>query len=99
MRARVRRLLVSGRKFLPEKEKDKRSVADGKFVLQQERPDRHGFSDLVAKVLDPDRGHETIVLQLFNVRVLWIVDRKMRLHGHEIEGDTHYAQQWDVEFY
>lgn len=51
----------------------------------------------VAKLLGRQDGTEVVVLQLHDVRLLWIGNRKMRLRGFEFIGDTEYAQTWSVE--
>jgi hypothetical protein len=51
----------------------------------------------VARLLGRQDGNEVIVLQLNDVVLLWIGDRKLRLRGFESIGDTEYAQVWEIE--
>ena len=70
---------------------------EGDLRVQDERIHKVNRIVTVAKIIGRQDGNEVIVLQLHDVRLLWIGNRKMRLRGFEIDGDTEYAQTWSVE--
>lgn len=74
-----------------------RAAYEGDLVVREDRMHAYGRVVTVAKLLGRQDGTEVVVLQLNDVVLLWIGNRKMRLRGFEKVGDTEYAQVWEIE--
>jgi hypothetical protein len=69
---------------------------DGVLRIREERIHKHRRVVLVAHLLNNQDGKE--VKELNDVTLLWVNRRYTRIRGFEYEGDTEYAQTWDIEF-
>jgi hypothetical protein len=74
-----------------------REAYEGDLRVQEDRMHKHGRVVTVARLLGRQDGNEVVVLQLNDVVLLWIGDRKLRFRGFEYVGDTEYAQVWEAE--
>ena len=61
------------------------------------REDAFGRSVLTARITDLVDNTETILLELYDVVLLWAHEKKMRMRGFEIIKGVQFAQSWDVE--
>jgi hypothetical protein len=71
---------------------------DGGLRIREDRLHKHGRVVLTAHLLGSEDGKDVVVKDLNDVTLLHMNRRRMRLRGFEYDGETEYAQTWDVEF-
>lgn len=83
--------------FAEELRKLPKPFFEGDLHVREDRLHKHGRCVTIAQLLGRHEGNEVIVLQLNDVVLLWVSNRKIRLRGYEQDGDTEYAQVWEIE--
>jgi hypothetical protein len=97
MYVKVRQLNHRGKplfKGQPERQK----VYEGVLRVLETRPNRLGRGTTTAQVLDQASGVETTLLEIYDVGLLWVRERNMRMRGLEFTDGAEFAQTWEIEF-
>ena len=96
MRVKVQPVNVNGTPIRQE-ERDRREIFPGELRMLEHRITDFGRALLVAEVLVNTEGKDVPSIQLHDAQVLWVMDKRMRIAGLELQGTTKYGQTWDVE--
>lgn len=96
MRVKVRPINVAGQPLFA-RERERRDVFAGELKVMENRIHPLGRVVTTARVIDTVDNVESALIELYDVTLLWIDGKQMRLRGFEdIEG-VQYGQTWDVE--
>jgi hypothetical protein len=96
MRANVHPINVQGHPLFT-KDRLKGAPVQGDLRVLEVREDAFGRAVLTARITDLVDNTETILLELYDVALLWAHEKKMRMRGFEIVKGVQFAQSWDVE--
>lgn len=96
MRAKVNPINVQGYPLFT-KERLKGAPVQGELRVLEVREEAFGRSVLTARVTDLVDNTETILLEIYDVALLYVHEKKMRIRGFEIIKGVQFAQSWDVE--
>ena len=96
MLVKVSPMHVNG-KPLFAKERHKREVYTGKLKVLENRLHRLGRAVTTATLVSATADVEQPLLELYDVALLWMDDRRIRLRGFEDVDGVQFAQTWDIE--
>lgn len=96
MRVKVRPINVAGRPLFA-RERERREVFAGELKVMENRIHPLGRVVTTARVIDTVDNVESTLIELYDVTLLWIDGRQMRLRGFEDVEGVQYGQTWDVE--
>jgi hypothetical protein len=96
MRANVKPINVKGYPLFT-KERTAGAGVQGELRVLQVREEAFGRALLTARITDLTDNTETILLELYDVALLSVDNKKMRMRGFEVVNGFQFAQSWDVE--
>ncbi len=74
-----------------------REIFPGELRMLEQRNEEFGRSLLVAEVLINTDGKNVPSIQLYDAKILYVLEKRMRISGVELRGSIKYGQTWDVE--
>lgn len=96
LQVRVRPLAYQGRPLF-KNELAKRDTYEGALKVVENRAHRLGRVVTTATLTGRHNEADVILLTLYDVVLLWMDRRKMRIRGFEDVDSVEYAQTWDIE--
>jgi hypothetical protein len=96
MHVTVRKLNSNGRPLF-SKDPARQSVFAGKLKVIENRIHTLGRVVITARIIDTIDANGSILSEIYDVVLLWVDEKRMRMRGFEDINGVQYGQTWEIE--